>query len=292
MTDYGTIQDTLSHDYDRATTDDTRTLYLELMQRCLTRGIYREPKLVNLKGKNFVKHLIVNAFARGGVQLVREVRPHPYDFDARKSCDDLPSAHWFPHTMLSLKRLDNIQACVEDVLAHGVPGDLIETGVWRGGAVIFMRAVLKAHNVTDRNVWVADSFEGFPRGMPEKYAEDVGAEGLLAVSIDEVKANFASYGLLDDQVKFLKGWFCDTLPTAPISSLAIARLDCDQYGSTTDALTHLYPKLSLGGYLLIDDYGGLPASCRDAVSDFRKAHNITEEIRWVDEIGVYWQRTR
>src|SRR6478672_4155816 len=64
------------------------------------------------------------------------------------------------HTMLSLKRLDNIQYCVERVLHDGVPGDLIETGVWRGGATIFMRAILKVHRVFDRTVWVADSFDG------------------------------------------------------------------------------------------------------------------------------------
>ena len=198
---------------------------------------------------------------------------------------------WFPHTMIGLERLDNLRFCVEDVLKKGVPGDLIETGVWRGGAVIFMRALLKAHDVTDRTVWVADSFQGFPRGNPERYSDDVGAEGQLAVSIDEVKANFASYGLLDDQVKFLKGWFSETLPTAPIHSLAVARLDGDQYGSTMDALTNLYPKLSIGGYLLLDDFGAARA-CRDAVDEFRKAHNITDEIHSVDHTGVYWQRTK
>ena len=111
------------------------------------------------------------------------------------------------------------------------------------------------------------------------------------MSIDEVKANFASYGLLDDQVKFLKGWFSETLPTAPIHSLAVARLDGDQYGSTMDALTNLYPKLSIGGYLLLDDFGAARA-CRDAVDEFRKAHNITDEIHSVDHTGVYWQRNR
>ncbi len=63
------------------------------------------------------------------------------------------------HTMIGIKRLDNLQFCVERVLADDVPGDLIETGVWRGGATIFMRAILKAHGVTDRRVWVADSGE-------------------------------------------------------------------------------------------------------------------------------------
>ena len=65
--------------------------------------------------------------------------------------------------MVGLARLDNVQHCVEDVLRNRVPGDLIEAGVWRGGVTILMRAILKAHGVSDRNVWVADSFRGLPR---------------------------------------------------------------------------------------------------------------------------------
>jgi O-methyltransferase len=270
---------------------DPKTLYLELMQRCLTRGIYRDPKLVPVKRDRLVKRLCAKAFASVGVQLVKATRANRYDFDARQAGHDEPFPTWYPHTMVGLGSLDNIQFCMEDVLKQRVPGDFIETGVWQGGAAIFMRAVLKAHDVSDRTVWAADSFQGFPRGNPEKYSDDVGAEGLLAVSIDQVKANFASYGLLDEHVKFLKGWFSETLPTAPIKCLAVARLDGDQYGSTMDALTNLYPKLSVGGYLILDDYGAAVA-CHDAVHDFRKTHNIEEEIRRVDHTCVYWQRTR
>ena len=269
---------------------DTRTLYLQLMQRCLTRGIYREPKLVPVETAHPLKRLLAKACAARGIQLMRRERPNPYDFEARRAGHDWPPYYtWFPHTMISLKRLDNIQSCIEDVLAQSVPGDFIETGVWQGGAAIYMRAVLKAYDVTDRIVWAADSFQGLPRGNPEKYKEDVGAEGVLAVSLDDVRANFSSYGLLDEQVRFLKGWFSETLPTAPISALAVARLDGDMYDSTMDALKNLYPKLSIGGYLIIDDYGEVPA-CRDAVDDYRKAHNIQEQLRWIDSTGVYWQR--
>ena len=144
-----------------------------------------------------------------------------------------------------------------------------------------MRAILKAFDVRDRRVWVADSFQGFPRGNPEKYVMDVGAEGVLAVSIDKVKSHFANYGLLDDQVTFLKGFFSETLPAAPIKSLAVVRLDGDQYGSTMDGLTNLYPKLSVGGYLIVDDYGEVPGA-RDAVTEYREAHNITDPIQVIE----------
>jgi O-methyltransferase len=112
----------------------------------------------------------------------------------------------------------------------------------------------------------------------------------LAVPLEDVKANFAAYGLLDDQVQFLKGWFKDTLPTAPISKLAVVRLDGDLYESTMDGLTCLYPRLSGGGYLIVDDFNAVPA-CRKAVEDYRHAHGIIDEVIPIDWAGVYWRRS-
>ncbi|MFJ9520140.1 TylF/MycF/NovP-related O-methyltransferase [Kitasatospora sp. NPDC101801] len=213
-----------------------------------------------------------------------------YRTELRSSGLDLPTT---AHTMVGLKRLDNVQACVERVLADGVPGDLIETGVWRGGVCILMRAVLAAHGVRDRRVWVADSFEGVPVVHSESHPLDREMElhrinGVLKVTREEVAENFARYGLLDDQVRFLEGWFEQTLPSAPIGALAVLRLDGDLYESTTDALTHLYPKLSVGGFVIVDDYNIEP--CRQAVTDFRARHGIREPILPVDTCGVHWRR--
>jgi O-methyltransferase len=107
----------------------------------------------------------------------------------------------------------------------------------------------------------------------------------------QVESHFEKFGLLDDKVCFLKGWFRDTLPNAPIDKLAVLRLDGDLYESTMDALVHLYPKLSIGGYVIIDDYGAITA-CKKAVDDFRSAHSIQEEIRWIDWTGTFWQRQK
>jgi O-methyltransferase len=196
--------------------------------------------------------------------------------------------------MIGLRRLDNLQACIEDVLEQGIPGDLMETGVWRGGAAIFMRGVLKCYGVEDRVVWAADSFAGLPPPDPDRYPADkhqtLHRLSFLAVSLAQVQANFARYGLLDEQVRFLQGWFRDTLPRAPMKRLAVLRLDGDLYESTMEALVHLYPKLSVGGYLIVDDYAAVPA-CRQAVDDFRLAQGITEEMVPIDWDGVYWRRT-
>jgi O-methyltransferase len=156
-----------------------------------------------------------------------------------------------------------------------------------------MRAVLKVRGVTDRRVWVADSFRGLPPPNPERYPVDRGDHlhtiRALAVSLDAVRDNFARYGMLDDQVVFLEGWFRDTLPTAPIERLAILRLDGDLYESTTDALSTLYDKVSVGGFVIVDDYGAYP-SCRAATIDFRASRRVTERMYDIDGSGVFWQR--
>jgi Macrocin-O-methyltransferase (TylF) len=205
------------------------------------------------------------------------------------------------YTMVPLARLDNVQRCMVDVLARGVPGDIIETGIWRGGTTIFMRAVLAAYDVTDRRVWVADSFQGLPEPDHEKFPAEARAHASktlaadyqhFAVSRQDVEANFATFGLLDDQVRFLEGWFKDTLPRAPIDRLSVIRLDGDYYESTMDALTSLYDKLSPGGYVIVDDFGErLWTYCRKAIEDFRRHRGIVDELRRVDSKCYYWQRT-
>jgi hypothetical protein len=198
------------------------------------------------------------------------------------------------HSMIGSKRMENLRALAERAIFGGVPGDFIETGVWRGGACIFMRAILEAYGVRNRRVWLADSFAGLPPPDPVAYPADIGdifhTYADLAVSIDEVKRNFEKYGLLDDQVMFLKGWFKDTLPDAPIGRLAILRLDGDMYESTMDALQHLYGKLSPRGFVIVDDYRVVDG-CRQAVDDFRAARGIEDAIVEIDGVGIYWQKT-
>ncbi len=263
-------------------------LYLDLMKKCLTNTIYGNAEYVKVSSNGFIKRIIVQLFGSAGITLVRT---NTYSHQARESGLDWPP---YAHTMIGLRRLNNIQACVEEKLEGNVRGDLIETGVWRGGAAIFMRAILRAYSVVDRYVWAADSFEGLPAPNDVEYPADKGdlhhTVRQLAVSIDEVKENFKRYDLLDDQVRFLKGWFRDTLPHAEIKQLALIRLDGDMYESTMDALVSLYPKLSVGGYIIVDDWGSVDAS-RRAIEDYRLIHKIADEILPIDGIGVYWKRS-
>lgn len=207
-------------------------------------------------------------------------------------------------TMIGRHRLDNIEACVRSVVEDGVPGDLLEAGVWRGGACVFMRALLealddqeKAH-VAPRRVHVADSFQGLP---PPVHAADAAYAALpgvnvkvlpiLKVTADEVRANFARYGFDEDpRVVFHEGWFKDTLPTADTGPLAVLRLDGDFYESTMDTLRALEPRVSPGGYVIVDDYGAVPPMCGAAVDDYRREKGITEELVKIDWTGVYWRK--
>ncbi len=267
---------------------DTRQLYLDLLKRILTRTGFENSYRLIARGQGWRRVIyppIRKILSWQGLELVRR-----YDAEIRRFGDDLPSD---AETMIGMARLENLERCIVDALRRGVPGDLMETGVWRGGAAIFMRAVLKAYGACDRLVWAADSFQGLPRPDTKRYAHDASTDFWkrrpLAVSLDEVKANFARYGLLDEQVHFVVGWFRDTLPTAPVEQLAVLRLDGDMYESTTIALQALYPKLSAGGYVIIDDYA-IPV-CRQAVDDYRHEMGIADEIHRIDRMGAYWQKT-
>ena len=268
-------------------------LYLDLLARALTRDLFLDEEVRNVDLRDWP-----GGEPDGLRDMLRErrwrvVRPGA-DRQTRAVGND-----WPPHaeTMVGLARLANVRECVTTALAEGVPGDLVETGVWRGGTAIYLRAILAALGDTDRTVWACDSFEGLPEADAERYPVDIPLRlhehSQLAIGLDQVRANFARYQLLDDQVRFVPGWFRDTLPklAVEIGPIAVLRLDGDMYESTIDALTHLEPLVSPGGYVIVDDYNGIDA-CRQAVTDYRAAQRITAEVHDVDWTAVWWRKPR
>ncbi|MGH7816650.1 MAG: TylF/MycF/NovP-related O-methyltransferase [Candidatus Binatia bacterium] len=249
-----------------ATSQKVHDLYLDLLLKSLSNLIYGPPPLDPWNDGLF--------------------RP-----DARSGRD----WHSPAHTMVGTLRLKNVRGLVQRALDLGIPGDFIETGVWRGGCCILMRGVLAANSVNSRKVYVADSFEGLPPPNTDLFPQDSGLNlhliPELAVSLDEVRANFARYGLLDEQVVFVKGFFSDTLPALDAGPFAVIRLDGDMYESTYVTLQCLYPKLSIGGFVIVDDYGAV-AQCRSAVTDYRTKMDIVDEMQQIDWTGVWWQKTR
>jgi hypothetical protein len=265
---------------------DAGQLYLDLLKRCLTNVIYRDPP-------------IPTPWLPSGA----------FDLDARVRGVDWPSQ---AHTMIGFKRLENLQRLAESVLTDKIPGDFLEAGVARGGAMVFLRGVLRVHGVTDRTIWLADSFQGFPEPPADAQPPELGTlypdldPDVLAqrlesaaelnarfregTSHEQVRQTFERYGLLDEQVRFLPGWFADTLPSAPVQRLAILRADSDLYDSTYTTLEHLYPKVSPGGYVIIDDYHVID-ECRRAVHDYLKSVGTEDlELETIDECGAYWRK--
>ena len=192
-------------------------------------------------------------------------------------------------SMAGLARLDDLQRCVESVVEEGVAGDLIEAGTWRGGAGILMRATLDTLGEGDRTVWLADSFEGFSADT-EGLSADLSHVDFLAVPEQEVRDNFARLGC-EHGVRFVPGFFQDTLPGLGDRAWAVVRLDGDTYEATQVALESLYPGLADGGYLIVDDYV-VSEECRAAVDDYRDEHGIAEALEPVDWSCVRWRRGR
>jgi hypothetical protein len=239
-----------------------RASYLDLMRDSLVGHLNRDPPLPACNVEGF-RH---------------EFRENGWDW---------PS---LAPSMIGAKRMNNVRRECERVIKAGIPGDFMETGVWRGGACIMMRAVLKAYQIGDRRVIAADSFAGPPpaSGRIAANAEaDFHGRNDFVVPIEEVQAAFARYGLLDGQVVFLQGLFKDTLPMAPVETLAVLRLDGDLYESTMDGLVNLYHKLSAGGTLIVDDYYLFDAQ-RQAVDDYRAANHIADSLIQIDRFGGYW----
>ncbi|HEY5171076.1 MAG TPA: TylF/MycF/NovP-related O-methyltransferase [Acidimicrobiia bacterium] len=264
-----------------------RSRYIDLIERALTHMLYRpfdirweeNPEPDDESGSDELR-------AAAAKELASE------DFDWANVRADGRDWPFFAQTMVGVKRLANVRYCVERVIAEGVPGDLIETGVWRGGVVILMRAILDAYDDHGRTVFAADSFQGVPPPNEDAYPADAGSRlhmaKALTITRKDVEANFDLYGLLDERVQFLEGWFKDSLPAVKDRTWSVVRLDGDLYESTMDALTNLYPGLSVGGFLIVDDYGHDP--CRQAVEDFRAAHGVDEPVEAIDWLGAFWRR--
>jgi O-methyltransferase len=269
--------------------------YLELLKISLTASIYEESSwrliegpMVHEKGiLAVIKRKLVGAINKRGFRIVRIQK---YNAGLREQGLDWPL---FGLTMVGIQRLNNLQSCIEDILTNNVPGCFVETGVWRGGCSIFAKAVLRQHRADDRIVWCCDSFEGMPSPSTVDLSidskSDFADREYLVATEEQVVNNFRKFGLLDSNVRFLKGWFRDTLPTAPISKIAILRMDGDLYDSTMDALNNLYHKISIGGYVIVDDYKSWKG-CRQAVDEFRERGKIAERLTDIDAHAVFWKK--
>ncbi len=204
----------------------------------------------------------------------------------RKNGIDCPEK---AHTMIGLLRLNNLHECLDTIREQNINGDVIETGVWRGGACIFMKKYLDLYNM-NKKVFVVDSFNGLPKPeIPQDAGDKHHTNDYLRVSLEEVKKNFSLYNCLDENVIFLKGWFSDTLPNnTTINNLSLLRLDGDMYKSTMDVFESCYHKVSKNGFVIVDDY--CLKGCFNATNDFRSNLKIKKEFTKIDSCGIFWQK--
>jgi hypothetical protein len=190
-------------------------------------------------------------------------------------------------TLLPWAALEHLHFAIKDTIERGIEGDFIETGVWAGGACILAKSIYNEIS-PDRKVYVADSFEGLPKPdgtFPQDNGDTHYLDPMLSVSLEKVTENFNKFGLVDKNLIFVKGWFKDTIPNLKVDKLSILRLDGDMYESTIQVLDGLYDKLSVGGYLIIDDF--YHNNCAEAIHDFRTKHGIISEIVKVDKNAGY-----
>ncbi len=267
--------------------------YLDLLERALTGVLNRDPPLDPWNG-------VMRDSATGEIipevddvpRVSISISPGQFDPAIRDNGRDWPLSAL---TMIGGKRLRQLRDAVREVHIKGIPGDLIECGVWRGGACIMMNGALQWLGAGHRRVFVADSFEGLP--PPDGTPQDAGdrhylVSSLLAVTEEEVRKNFEAYNLDTSNVVFVKGWFKDTLPSLDTKEIAVLRVDGDMYRSTMDVLDALYDKVSKGGFIIIDDYHAV-AGCKQAVDEFRAARECNarfEPLLDIDGVGVYWRK--
>jgi O-methyltransferase len=252
--------------------DEIRRAYLDLLKLTLCDLVAPETETVEMTEAGAVRRVLA------GAELERRIAGREWPLQGL--------------SMSGYPRLADLQECIETVIADGIPGDLIEAGVWRGGASILARATLDSLGATNRTVWLADSFEGLPppdaEGFPEDRGMDLHTIDFLAVSQADVRANFARLGL-DHGVRFVEGFFNETLPALRGRRWALIRLDADMYESTWQTLEALYPGLAQGGYVIFDDYGDIEEG-RRAMDDFRRRRGIETPLEWVDHTCVRWRR--
>jgi O-methyltransferase len=246
-----------------------------------------------------VKRIVRGGLRRAGFDLLpirdaKDEQTFPPDFDAltQDVCRLVR-----PFTMTSPERVYALRQGIKYVIEHGIQGDIVECGVWKGGSMMAAAMTLQESCVTDRNLHLFDTFDG----MSDPTQEDISLAGESAAALlsksnkesslvwafsvfDEVRHNLLSTGYPAERIFFIKGKVEETIPERAPSKIALLRLDTDWYESTYHELHHLYPRLSPGGVLIIDDYGHW-AGARKAVDTYFAEHKLQLLLNRIDYTG-------
>jgi predicted O-methyltransferase YrrM len=202
-----------------------------------------------------------------------------------------------PHTMTSAERVVAAIRAIDYVVDNGIAGDVVECGVWRGGSTMAMAHALLRRGDTARTLFLFDTFSGMPPpGARDVQFDGVAAAALLAgapreahvwgvAALDDVRRNVESTGYPPERIRIVAGAVEETIPATLPPSIAVLRLDTDWYASTRHELVHLYPRLSDGGVLIVDDYGHWRGA-RDATDEYFGTRAFRPFLHRIDYTGV------
>jgi len=206
--------------------------------------------------------------------------PSDYDQETREIWEAVRDRTMTHHT-----RVQSLIQAVRYIDRYQIPGAVVECGVWRGGSMLTVAHTLLRRGVTDRDLYLFDTFTGMSEATERdvritqgKHADELLAAdgpgpmawarpGRFVATLEDVKQGFAALDYPEDRLHFVPGKVEDTVPEHAPESIAILRLDTDWYESTKHELTHLYQRLAPGGVLIIDDYGTWHGS-KEATDEF------------------------
>jgi hypothetical protein len=263
-----------------------------------------------------VRRLVKRAMDRLGYDIVRRrpsaengaaspapVAVEPTEPRARPGVADIDSATMATYdavreyTMTSLERVAALCEAVRYVTRHGIRGDLVECGVWRGGSMLAAARTLLEHGDTERTLWLYDTFTGMSEPTEVDVRDTDGSQAaallashdrttdLWAVSpLDEVKRVMALCAYPAERIRYVQGKVEDTIPAHAPPRIAILRLDTDWYESTHHELVHLLPRVAPGGVLIVDDYGFWQGA-RRAVDEYLAATKTRLLLNRIDDTG-------
>jgi hypothetical protein len=233
--------------------------------------------------------------------LRRLVRRYRREDRWRDELHDVPNeikdivARVLPYTMTGYMRVAALCNAIAYLARAGIAGPIVECGVWKGGSAMAAALMLQSLGDREREIHLFDTFDGMtpPDARDVEVAGGANAATQMAASdkltsfvwayapLAEVQSNMRSTGFPESRVRYVQGPVEDTLPREAPATIALLRLDTDWYASTRHELDHLYPRLAVGGVLILDDYGHWQGA-KDAVDEYVSEHRLRLLLNRVD----------
>jgi O-methyltransferase len=194
-----------------------------------------------------------------------------------------------PHTLAGLERVQNLYRLAQRIEGEGIPGDVVECGVYNGGTAAVLARVA-THSNLDRTVWLFDSFQGMPKTTEVDGEQARAYVGEVRGSADQVRNLLRRAGADLSRVRIVEGLFQDTFPTVEVPRIALLNIDADWYESVKLCLEEFYDHVVPGGFVSLDDYGHWPG-CKLAVDEFFQGRGLSYQLRAVDYTARWFQKT-